>query len=300
MTIVFPDYPTKLQVTNGRRKVYFEEGSKIPRKYTDDHFIFKHRPSRKEHPKCLYNSETKEFLVKNEKFVDVPRYQSLSYNKISTKLKIPVLIMLKNWMSDYIPRSLNLSSGPINVFATVYDWPIPLNKDLDNMHIYYKAFLDLLKQRGLIKDDSKLHITMSGGFRFIPISNKNDRKLVFTLIEDGLNTVNNHRMYNLEPKEVLRRKAPKGFELSVNENALPGKLFSYMGDDGSVGNKLSMNFGKTKIIRTNADKLFREVFNMCINYNMDCWVTSEFYRIHGDRIYKFLLNKGIQVYIKTK
>lgn len=280
-------------MTEGRRKKYFEEGEKIPKKYQDDHFTFRHRPSRKDFPKCLYNSEIKEYVIKNESFIDKPRYQSLSYNKISTRLKVPVLIKLKEWMSDYIPRSLNLE-GPILIKALVYDWPIPLNKDLDNMHIYFKAFQDLLKQRGLIKDDSKLHITMSGGFRYIPISNQADRKLVFVMVEDTLPSITNHVMYNLTQKEVIRG-GYKGYELVQSNTSMVGSLAII-----HATRRALMNFGKTKIIRTEADKLFRQVFNMCVNFNTPCYVDEEFYRIHADRIYKFLLNPGIQVYIKTK
>ncbi len=293
MTIVFPDYPIKVQMSKSRRKKWFEEGYSIPRKYQDDQFNFKHRPGRKDYPKCLYNSETKEFVIKNERFVDMPRYQSLSYNKISTKLKIPVLIKLKEWMSDFIPRTLNLR-GPIKVQAIVYDWPIPLNKDLDNMHIYYKAFLDLLKQRGLIKDDSKRFITMSGGFRFIPITNQADRKLVFHLTEDDNPDIMNHVMFNLTPKEVIRG-SETGYELYQSSLSEPGELLVI-----HQTQRMTMNFGKTKIIRANADKLFRRVFDICVNFNTHCWVDETFYRVHADRIQKFLLNAGVQVYIKLK
>jgi len=293
MTIVFPDYPTKVQMTEGRRKKYFEEGEKIPKKYQDDHFTFRHRPSRKDFPKCLYNSEIREFVVKNEKFVDVPRYQSLSYNKISTRLKVPVLIKLKEWMSDYIPRSLGIYGSPITVKAFVYDWPIPLNKDLDNMHIYYKAFLDLLTQRGLIKGDSKLHISQSGGFRFIPINNALDRKLVFELELDLDPKISRHVMYNLTQKEVIRG-GRKGYELVQSQASIAGELAVI-----HATRRALMNFGKTKIIRPNADKLFRQVFDMCVNHNTSCWVSEEFYRVHVDRIQRFLLNAGIQVYINV-
>jgi hypothetical protein len=285
MRIVFPDYPVKVKMSNSRRAKYFEESDSIPKKYQDDHFRFKKGK--------LYNSETKEFILKNSGVVDKPRYQSLSYNKISSRLKVPVLIKLKDWMADYMPTSLNMDS-PLKVKATVYDWPIPLNKDLDNMHIYYKAFLDLLKQRGMIIDDSKQHITMAGGFRFIPISDQKDRKLVFEIEEEDSELLKNHLMYNLEPKKASRTNASSHddkFELLNSNNEEPGQIVARDG-------KIYMNFGKTKIIKANADRMFKQTFDHCVNNNKGCLVSETFYRVHNDRIQKGLLDKGIPVAIK--
>jgi len=235
--------------------------------------------------------QTKEFIIKNEKFIDQPRYQHLSYNKISTRLKIPVLIKLKEWMKDYMPASLDMNA-PFRVRAYVHDWAMPMHKDLDNMHIYYKAFLDLLKQRGMIKDDSKQYITEAGGFQFVPIFDRNQRKLVFEIVEDDRPIIKTHVMYNLEPKSVKRDK-PAGYELKQVNTVEPGYL-------QVVDHVMFMNFGKTKVIKSNADKLFRGVYNHCVNHSTCCWVSEEFYRIHADRIERFLLSQGLQVIINVK
>lgn len=283
--IVFPDYPTKLPLTKGRRKKYFTPEDKLPKKYKTDEYEFKKDK--------LYSKVDKEFVVKNARFVDVPRYQPLSYNKISTRLKIPVLIKLKEWMNPFMPSSLDMD-GPYRVQAIVNDWPVPMHKDLDNMHIYYKAFLDLLKQRGMIKDDSKRFITEAGGFIFNPIEHKDQRSLVFEIEQDLRPQVVNHVMYNLEPKKVMRLDNAYKFGAGLVQSAEsePGVLTPHDG-------KLLMNFGKTKIIKSNADKMFREVFDFCVNINSACWVEQDFYRIHADRIEKFLLSQGIQVVIYT-
>ena len=280
MKIVFPDYPVKLPMTKGRRKKYFTPDDKLPKKYQTELYIFKKEK--------LWDVLDKSFVIKNEKFIDKPRYQSLSYNKISTRMKVPVLIKLKEWMTDYMPKSLNMS-GPLRVKAYVYDWATPLHKDLDNMHIYYKAFLDLMKQRGMIKDDSKRFITEAGGFLFIPITNKDDRRLVFEIEEDDRAIIRTSVMYNLQPKTVKRDKK-LGVHLCVSEETEPGVLTVQFPT-------LLMNFGKTKIIKANADKLFRAVFEYCVNNSTCCSVDKEFYRIHADRIERFLLSQGIQVII---
>jgi Holliday junction resolvase RusA-like endonuclease len=289
--IVFPDYPTKLPMTQGRRKIYFTKSDKLPKRLQTEDYIFK--------KERLYNAQTKEFVIKNERFVDVPRMQSLSYNKISTRLKIPVLIKLKDWMKPFMPAEIGFD-GPYRVQAIVYDWAQPMHKDLDNMHIYYKAFLDLLKQRGMIKDDSKRYITEAGGFKFQPIAHKDDRKLVFIITKDIRPEITNHVMYNLQPKSV-KRGTPLGVGLNVSERVEPGKVeVQSIESIGGIDHILQVNFGKTKVIKPNADKIFRNVFDYCVNNNTCVTVMEDFYRIHADRIERFLLSQGVQVIIKVK
>ena len=162
------------------------------------------------------------------------------------------------------------------------------------MHIYYKAFLDLMKQRGMIKDDSKRFISEAGGFIFVPIKYQDDRKLVFEIEQDDRPAIINHVMYNLEPKEVMRLDNAENFGIGLARSgeSEPGVLTP---QDG----KLLMNFGKTKIIKSNADKLFRAAFDYCVNNDTGCWVEKDFYRVHADRIQRFLLDAGIHVTIKT-
>jgi hypothetical protein len=285
MRIVFPDYPVKVKMSNSRRAKYFEEGQDVPRKYQTDEYTYKKGR--------LFDLIDKSFVIKNARFVDEPRYQSLSYNKISTQLKVPVLIKLKEWMTTFMPTTLGMT-GPLRVTATVYDWPVPLNKDLDNMHIYYKAFLDLLKQRGMIVDDSKQHITMAGGFRFIPILHESDRKLVFDIEPETSELLVNHLMFNMTPKQVTRTSAvvhDDKYELFNTDSEEPGHIVP-------LRDSIAMNFGKTKIIKANAERMFRQTFDWCVNHNRGCLVSENFYRIHADRIQKLLLDKGIPVSIK--
>jgi len=291
--IVLPNYPVKIAMSKGRRKKYFTKDDRLPKKYQSKQYEFKVKLG----VSRLYDTVEKSYVVKNEKFIDIPRYQSLSYNKISTRLKIPVLIKLKEWMADYMPRSLNMD-GPLRVTAHVYDWAVPMHKDLDNMHIYYKAFLDLMKQRGMIKDDSKRYITEAGGFIFIPITDKDNRRLEFHIQQDTREIIKTSLMYNLLPKTVIRGKST-GVGLVESATEEPGKLLVQTTQMTGLSHMLLMNFGKTKIIKANADKLFRAVYEHCLNYSTCCTVNKEFYRIHSDRIRRFLLDMGIQVIIKV-
>lgn len=294
MRIVFPDYPISVKMSNSRRAKYFELGQTLPKKYHTNDFTYKKKPGSSNPAKLLYNLVDKSFVVKNSKVVNEPRYQSLSYNKISTQLKVPVLIKLKEWMKDYMPSTLGMT-GPLRVQAIVYDWPVPLNKDLDNMHIWTKAFLDLLKQRGLIIDDSKQHITMAGGFRFIPISHHADRKLVFDIEPETSSLLVNHLMYNLGPKQVTRSNASSHDDKYNVISSIENEL----GHIECRKNNIYVNFGKTKVIRAHAERIFNQLFVHCVNNNKGCLVDETFYRIHSDRINNLLLRKGVPVAIKV-
>ena len=283
MKIVFPDYPTKIAMTKGRRKKFYHPGDPIPLKYRNDKYVFKKNK--------LIEVSTGKPVIRNAGVINKPRYQSLSYNKISTQLKIPVLIKLKEWMDLYMPASIT-EKLPLRIRAYVYDWPIPLEKDLDNMHIYYKAFLDLMKQRGMIPGDSKRYISEAGGFTFIPIYHEQDRKLVFDIKHDDRAEIAQSLMYNLKPRKVLRGNGT-GILLVESKDTPPGELVP----NNEV---LLMNMGKTKVIKRHADKLFRAVFDYCLNHNTPCTVGKEFYRDHSDRIQKFLLDRGIPVYINPQ
>ena len=202
-------------------------------------------------------------------------------------------------MNTYMPKELGLK-GPYRISARVYDMPIPLNKDLDNMHIYYKAFLDLLQDRGMIISDNKMHVTQAGGFRYTPINSISERKLVFTIERETSELISQQLMYNLEPKEVVRVSEDQiktiGFEyvyLSSSKGASPGEI-RY-----DVDHKLvDANFGKTKVLKGYAEKIFKSMFRFAINYNKHIIVSEEFYRIHAERIKIHFLDKGVPVYIK--
>ncbi len=278
--IVFPDYPVRVQMSKSRRKKYYMLDEDKPKKYSEGRYMYKDRK--------LYDIVTKEFLVRNAGSLDKPRFLPLSYNKISTRQKVPALIKLKEYMKEHIPDDLVIPL-PMMLDCTVYDFVIPIHKDLDNMHIYTKAFLDLLVNMGFIPDDSKQYVTQAGGFRYTPVAYKFERKLVFSIKQDFRKNIVEHLMYNIRPREVSRN-GKNGFHIKSTNESIPGEIS--IKDD-----QILCNFGSIKIVKVYANKIFKQIYYHCMNHNSGCWVNQDFYRIHTDRIQKELLQKGVPVSI---
>jgi len=291
--IIFPNYITKVKITEGRRPRYFlESDDKLPKKYQIERYFFKKGR--------LYDSMTNKPVYKNASMVSEPRYASLSYNKIGSRQRITILVKLKEWMREFMPNKITVPQ-PWMIDCTVYDFAMPLEKDLDNMHIYYKAFLDLLKGMGFTKDDSKRFITQAGGFRFTPVVFASDRQLVFSIKQDLREVVKKSLMFNLEPKEV-ERNGKRGCRIISGFQNLSGDKIetgSYMFDHPR-GETVICNFGKTKIISTAVTSCLKKLFALAVNSNVGYWVDPEFYRIHADKIQRELLDKGIPVRINVK
>ena len=275
-------------MTEGRRAVYYGIKDAIPKKYQESGYYFRGGK--------LWDSFKKEWIVKNKQSLDKPRFLPLSYNKISTRQKVPVLIKLKEYMRPHIPKTLNIFT-PCMIDCTVYDLPMPLHKDLDNMHIYYKAFLDLLVDMGHLEDDSKQFVTQAGGFRFTPVARTSERQLVFSLKVDMRFSITEHMMFKMTPKKLVRSDRKQGIVIDSGKATLHGDkiLPGEWSFDAQMGETLLLNFGTTKVSSNHADKLFRAMFAFCINNNTLCSVNEEFYRVHKARIQKFLLDQGVQV-----
>ncbi len=68
--------------------------------------------------------------------------------------------------------------------------------DVDNYtYPYLKAFPDLLKTEGKIRDDDRLHIPGTIGVKFIPIENHEDRKLVFIISKTTRPEITENKIY---------------------------------------------------------------------------------------------------------
>jgi hypothetical protein len=61
------------------------------------------------------------------------------------------------------------------------------NWDLDNLWIYTKCIQDLLVEEGIMPDDNIQFVSKPAAPEFFPISNEEDRKLVFKIYKDERN-----------------------------------------------------------------------------------------------------------------
>ena len=291
MRIEFPEFPTRVPVTKTRRPRYFLEGDPYPKKLQNARYYFKNRK--------LWDREEKKFVIKNASTVNEPRYAPISYNAISGRQKITILVKLKEYMRPLMPEKIDVPT-PWRIQCEVHDLPLPF-KDLDNFHIYFKGFMDLLKGMGFIKDDSKQYITEAGGFTYVPVNHIDERKLVFKISHDNRDIIHRQIMFRLEPRVVIRN-GPAGVQIVAGHKTSTGvdiKLGDFI-PDKPLGDKLMCNLGKQKISAPAVKACFKKLFTHAVNNNIGYWCDSEFYRIHSDKLQKELLDKGVSITINVK
>ena len=281
-TVVFPEFPTKVQTTKGRRKQYYKQGEMLPAKYRNSRYIYRDDK--------IWDTITQEHIVKNAKSVDKPRFQPLSYNKVGTRQKMTVLKLLKEYMIKYIPKEP--FKTPVMIDCHVYDMPLPLTKDLDNMHIYYKAFLDLLTEQGLLEDDSKMFVTQAGGFTFYPVGTLKERKLVFQMVEDGRELITSHNMYQKSDPVLTMSHKSFGFMLTEDQSLTAGEIVV-------SGKVVKACFGKKSATKENKKRIFRALYEACMNTNSKLCMKAQTYEKFKPEV-EWLLSERIPVTILMK
>lgn len=281
-SIIFPKFPTKVQTTKGRRKVYYKQGDSIPAKYRNARYRFKNDK--------LWSTITEDYVIKNAKSVDKPRFQPLSYNKVGTRQKVTVLKLLKEYMIEYLPKKP--FKTPVMIECDVYDMPLPLTKDLDNMHIYYKAFLDLLTEQKLLEDDSKVFVTQAGGFTFYPVPSLSDRKLVFRITEDEREIITTHNMYQKSNPVLTMAHKSFGYMLTEDQSLPAGEIV--------LSNKvIRACFGKKSPTKEHKKRIFRTLYEACMNTNSKLCMKRVTYDRFKPEV-EWLLSEKIPVTILMK
>lgn len=116
---------------------------------------------------------------------------------------------------NYKPHIKNLpviSEYPIKIHCDIYDTIKHVHDkskddfgqrwDVDNYAFpYVKAFPDLLTKEGLLKDDDRLHMPSNVSASFIPISNHEDRKLVFIISKESRPEIVENEVYKKYHKD---------------------------------------------------------------------------------------------------
>lgn len=176
------DFIPKLQLSKSRRAVYYTHSDfvkdKLPKKYLE-----KNESGHYSHLKKgyiwkegkVYNTEAKEFIIKNTKSIGKPKYWVINgqdlYNDKFQKLARHGLIMkLHNYVKLIVEDCPKLNKTEDERFELWIYWYI--NKDYkgpdyDNLWIMEKAINDCLHKDHLnikaIKEDS--HLVMRGGYK---------------------------------------------------------------------------------------------------------------------------------------
>jgi hypothetical protein len=192
LIVAIPNYLTRVKLTEGRRKKYWEENKfsdALPKKYQTPQYIWKKGK--------LFDTEAKEFVAKNAKMVDEPRYQQISGNEIYARMheskRIKIVNELKNHLKHHIIEAMGDHPGairrfpffknPIAVRMEIHTQPGVANWDVDNMWIYHKCFLDSLVDIGVILDDNILHVRQAGQTTFFPILEGTEPHMQFIIEE---------------------------------------------------------------------------------------------------------------------
>jgi len=212
-SIVIPEYITNVRVSNSRRSQFFKLGDKIPLKYSGTEYTYKQGK--------LYNSVERAFIIKNSLSKDKPRYVAISgnalYARMHERIRIKIMNELKKSMLPHIPKEpLDKSLFPLKVKMLIHRTVDKGQWDIDNFNIFYfKAFFDLLRDKGIIPDDSIEFLTGVGS-EFIPVTDDKDRKLEFIFERNNNEILNNHLLYRQYNSDLMLTDVYWKIQVSMN------------------------------------------------------------------------------------
>ena len=286
LKVAIPNYLTRVKLTEGRRKKYWEESKKdsLPKKFQTPYHIWKKGR--------LYDTITKDFVAKNAKFVDEPRYQQISGNEIYARMheskRIKIVTQLKDHFKEHIAKAMGDLPGamtkypffknPVAVRMEVFTQFGVANWDVDNMWIYHKCFLDSLTDLGVIPEDNVLHVRQAGQTTFRPILEHTMPLMVFYIDELEFHyadeTLNIAEDKTLELGEIEVVKAMSGIST------------------------IMLGTGKKKVIFGAAKKAIRKSMYLCLNNNKTAVVTEALHKKY-ENFFECFAEHRVQL-IKTK
>lgn len=268
LKVTIPNYLTRVKLTEGRRKKYFEEdpiadsppelNNKIPVKYRTRQYIW--------YKGYLLDTKTNEYVVKNAEKADEPRYQQINGNKIYARMheskRVKIVTELKNYFKRHIYESMiDVDSNPkkfvflnpVSVKMTVYTQYGVANWDADNMWIYHKCFLDSLKDLSIVRDDNVLHVKQTG-------------QTTFVAIKEGQTPIMEFMIEELE------------FHYSANTISLFESPETEIGEIQVLADSIFLGTGKKKVIYGAAKKAVRKAMYHCLNNFKSAVVTEDLHK----------------------
>jgi hypothetical protein len=310
-TVVIKEYITKVKVSNSRRPIYYPKFGKIPIIYkkNPDRYIYKEKKYSKHAQLLLYDNKKKEFVIKNERFLNKPRTITIGgnmfYAGMHERVRMIIMNAIKNDLQPHIEKLNPIKEFPIHINAILFTIPGMRNWDVDNLWVYIKAFQDLLIEYNIIPDDSVRYITKAPSFEFTPVAELKDRKMMFTIKKDERN-ITNHVMFASKPTPLFHIKNQyKSIEpviyLSV-EDKISGNV-----DLNKIGihYRATMGIGKKELLYATFEKTLKSIRYWSIQYNaaivIDYNMATEYHNYNRDKfetiIKKTLCNEGINVII---
>ena len=192
-----------------RTKFYSKE-SKLPSSFEDKKYYwkdFKVISAGKKVIKEYLVDDKGERIVANESKAGKPKVENINgqgiYNgKIKEHDRNNMITQIHNSFKPYVATISKITSYPIRidvymfdqiedaVFTRHQDW------DVDNRFLPYgKALSDVLKSEGKIDEDNRYYITEPPHPIFVPVDDKEDRKLVVRIFKDDRPIILNNYFY---------------------------------------------------------------------------------------------------------
>lgn len=286
-SIVIPEYLTSVKVSNSRRSQFFKLGDKIPLKYSGSEYTYKQGK--------LYNSIEKSFIIKNSQSKSKPRYVAISgnalYARMHERIRIKIMNELKKSMLPHIPKEpLDKSLFPLKVKMLIYRTVDKGQWDIDNFNIFYfKAFFDLLRDKGVIPDDSIEFLTGVGS-EFIPVIDDKDRKLEFIFERNDNLILNNHLLYNQYNPEAIILDANWKIQISMNLST-GGLMVDYDAKTYYIG------IGKKHVIWNALNKVLISIAVNSLILNEPISISQQLSEVFGDIVNEVMSSHKIPVFI---
>lgn len=305
--IVFDRYIREVELSQSRRKKYYVEGEQIPEKYLSPQYAFKKG--------FLFNLETKERVIKNERVAGTPKIIPISgraiYSGWHERIRIKVVGAIKDFYRPIVQRlqPVSIQHFPLRIRMELHTPPRNMEWDLDNLWIYSKCFQDLLKDEGVIPNDSIRYITLPPAPEYYPVSEDDDRKIIFYL-ESDTRSIINHVMFRHRTGFINHIKSQYSsltpvIYLSVDENLKVGRV-DFVKEEFHY--KCSMSIGKRQLLYGALSDSLSKVYYKALQYNtlvvIDRNLGTEFSNYDYDKVIKLietnLSNRGIDVIIHNE
>lgn len=193
--IVMPDFPRQVKLSDSRRAKYFKNTDKLAMKYLQKERYFggnlggygfsnkgnlhllaepfewvDHKLSNGKKETRLYNSQTREYVIKNPQTAGTPNWEVINGQKMYNNLYHPhvrnkIMEVIHNYMISFLQGLKPIEDYPITITGFMFDkgrtCDISKGKmwDVGNRQFpYNKAFEDVAQKVGLIKQDDFEHI----------------------------------------------------------------------------------------------------------------------------------------------
>jgi hypothetical protein len=191
VTIEIPEYITHVELSKRRKAKYYCKGMKVPKKYDKfKKFDLKGR---------LLGADGLP-IVANPAVANKPRLQKINGQQLysgnmNPMVRSKVVGIIKEFFHTFTTGIEPITSLPIRVESDLYAPLAAKNWDLDNQWIYHKCFLDSLVASGVVPDDNVMFITQAPAFRYFPVDNPEERKIIYRLISEDRPEILEHAAY---------------------------------------------------------------------------------------------------------